>query len=489
MWAITSKTTESRQEGRRLHLGLQFKFAATYILLIAAVLLFLNTYPVLSSQELIFRGKRDTLRSQASLLSSGLSGLDEITASGAGQLMEQLSLHNLTQVVITDGAGTVVYDTDRSAQSVGIPCSWPELNTALAQGVDVFHPAFHGGAFQSRAAVPVTVGGQIVGGVCLFEYDADQGSLLLDLQRNLRSISLVVCALAIAVSLFLSKALTRRIGRLLQGIRTVREGEYSHRVKTSGHDELAQLGQEFNQLTTRLQTTEEVRRRFVSDASHELKTPLASIRLLTDSILQADNMEEDTMREFIGDVNQEAERLTRITEKLLTLTRMDSAPASPEPIVPTKPAPVIRKAGHMLEPLAAQSEVKLVYHLEEDCSVPCSEDDLYQIAFNLMENAVKYNLPGGTVIVTLAGTREGTVLKVEDTGVGVPEEDLNRIFERFYRVDKARSRAAGGTGLGLSIVQDTVRSCGGTVEARPREGGPGTAFVVTFPLPDPQTQN
>lgn len=199
MWAITSKTTESRQEGRRLHLGLQFKFAATYILLIAAVLLFLNTYPVLSSQELIFRGKRDTLRSQASLLSSGLSGLDEITASGAGQLMEQLSLHNLTQVVITDGAGTVVYDTDRSAQSVGIPCSWPELNTALAQGVDVFHPAFHGGAFQSRAAVPVTVGGQVVGGVCLFEYDADQGSLLLDLQRNLRSISLVVCALAIAV--------------------------------------------------------------------------------------------------------------------------------------------------------------------------------------------------------------------------------------------------------------------------------------------------
>lgn len=155
--------------------------------------------------------------------------------------MEQLSLHNLTQVVITDGAGTVVYDTDRSAQSVGIPCSWPELNTALAQGVDVFHPAFHGGAFQSRAAVPVTVGGQVVGGVCLFEYDADQGSLLLDLQRNLRSISLVVCALAIAVSLFLSKALTRRIGRLLQGIRTVREGEYSHRVKTSGHDELAQL--------------------------------------------------------------------------------------------------------------------------------------------------------------------------------------------------------------------------------------------------------
>lgn len=486
MWAITSKTTEPRLDKRRLHLGLQVKFAATYVALIAAVLLFLNTYPVLSSQDLIFRSKRDTLQSQASLLSSGLGGLEEVTTAGAGQIMEQLSLHNLTQVVITDAQGTVVYDTDQSAQSLGTHCGWPELETALAQGIDVFHPAFQDGAFQSRAAVPVTVGGQVVGGVALFEYDTDQGALLLDFQRNLRSISLVVCAIAIAVSLILSRALTRRIGRLLQGIRTVREGEYSHRVKTSGHDELAQLGQEFNQLTTRLQTTEEVRRRFVSDASHELKTPLASIRLLTDSILQSDNMEEETMREFIGDVNQEAERLTRITEKLLTLTRMDSAPASPAAVTPTDLAPVIRRAGHMLEPLAAQSEVKLVYQLEENCLAPCGEDDLYQIAFNLMENAVKYNLPGGTVTVTLAGTREGTVLKVEDTGVGVPEEDLTRIFERFYRVDKARSRAAGGTGLGLSIVQDTVRSHGGTVEARPREGGPGTAFVVTFPLPDPE---
>ena len=486
MWAITSKTAE--QAPRGLHIGLQFKFAVTYILLIAAVLLFLNTYPVLVSEDLVFRSKRDTLQSQSALLSSGLGGLEEITAAGAGQIMEQLSLRNLTQVIITDAGGTVVYDTDQSAGSLGSRCDWPELETALAERVDVFHPSFRDGAFQSRAAAPVTVDGTVIGGVALFEYDSDQGALLLDIQRNLLNISLVVCAIAIAVSLLLSKMITRRIGRLLQGIRTVREGEYSHRVKTSGHDELAQLGQEFNQLTTRLQTTEEVRRRFVSDASHELKTPLASIRLLTDSILQADNMEEDTMREFIGDINQEAERLTRITEKLLTLTRMDSAPLPDQTAAPTDLAPVIRRAGHMLEPLAAQSEVALVYHLEENCAAPCDEDGLYQIAFNLMENAVKYNLPGGTVTVTLAGTKEGTVLKVEDTGVGVPEEDLSRIFERFYRVDKARSRAAGGTGLGLSIVQDTVRSHGGTVEARRRENGPGTSFVVTFPLPQPDPE-
>ena len=479
---MSSNDTQRRP---RRGLGLQAKLAVSHILLIAAVLLFLNTYPLLFSQDLIFRTKQSSLQTQLAMLSSSLSGLGEVTPDGAGQVMEQLSLHNLTQVVITDAQGVVVYDSDRSADSVGSLWDWPELQQALAETQDVFHPAFRAGAFQSRAAAPVTAGGQVIGGVCLFEYDADQGQLLTDIQKNLLQISIVVCALAVGVSLLLSKAITRRIARLLQAIRMVREGEYSHRVKASGHDELRQLADEFNQLTDRLQTTEEARRRFVSDASHELKTPLASIRLLTDSILQSDNIDPDTTREFMGDIGREVDRLTRITERLLTLTRMDSRPAEELDMGPTAMAGVVRKAAHMLEPLAAQSEVKLICTLDEGCLAPCGEDDLYQIAFNLMENAVKYNLPGGSVEVSLAGTDSGTVLRVEDTGVGVPQEDLGRIFDRFYRVDKARSRAAGGTGLGLSIVQDTVRCHGGTVAARPRDKGPGTCFVVTFPKVEP----
>ncbi len=468
--------------------GLRLKFAATYVLLIAAVLLFINTYPVLFSQELIFNSKRDSLQSQLSLLSSGLSGLEEVTPAGAGQVMEQLSLHNFTQVLITDPSGVVVYDTDQSAESMGSRCDWPELEQALGQSQDVFHAEFQDGAFQSRAAAPVTVAGRVMGGVCLFEYDAEQGALLLDIQRNLGTISIVVAVLAVVVSLFFSNAVTRRIDQLLQAIRLVREGEYSHRVKVSGHDELRQLADEFNELTRRLQTTEEVRRRFVSDASHELKTPLASIQLLSDSLLQADNnMDRDTAREFIGDIQQEAGRLTRITEKLLTLTRMDSRAEEDLDMGPSDLAPVVRRAGHMLQPLAAQSEVTISLDLAEQCMVPSGEDDLYQIVFNLMENAVKYNLPGGEVTVSLDATEEGCVLKVEDSGVGVPEEDTTKIFDRFYRVDKARSRAAGGTGLGLSIVRDAVRGHGGTVECRRRKTGQGTCFVVTFPRP--QSEN
>ena len=148
---------------------------------------------------------------------------------------------------------------------------------------------------------------------------------------------------------------------------------------------------------------------------------------------------------------------------------------------------VVEKVQRMLTPLARAVDVAVEARLDKDCTVAATEDDIYQIAFNLMENAVKYNLPGGKVMVTLCHTPGGehgrVLLRVEDTGVGIPEEDLSKIFDRFYRVDKARSRAAGGTGLGLSIVRDTARMHGGTVDAHRRDPE-GTCFEVSFPLAD-----
>ena len=226
--------------------------------------------------------------------------------------------------------------------------------------------------------------------------------------------------------------------------------------------------EELDQEGEKLQT---VRSEFAANVSHELKTPLASIRLLTDSILQTGDMDPATVKDFVSDIGEEAERLTRISEKLLTLTRMDSAVAVAE--VPVDVKRVVEKVEHMLTPLADEGEVTVETDLQEDCMVLATEDDLYQIAFNLMENAVKYNLPGGSVTVTLRGAGDLVTLTVEDTGVGIPEEDLGKVFDRVYR-------AAGGTGLGLSIVRDTVRQHGGAVTVRRRESE-GTCFEVAFP--------
>ena len=461
--------------------SLQTKFALTYIVIVAAVLILLNTYPLVVSEKLAYQSKQASMLNQASVLASALAtGPEALTAEGATRTVELLrgSL-GVTRVVVTDPNGLVLCDFQDGVgrtDTAGRYALFWELVTAL-RGNNVFRSEYGDGAFRSWAAVPITYRSMTQGAVYLYEYDAEQGALLQGIQTNLRFISIVICMVSLVMGVVFSKALTRRIAQLLRGIHTVREGEYSHRVSVRGGDELSRLADEFNELTGRLQTTEEVRRRFVSDASHELKTPLASIRLLTDSLLQADHMDGETAREFLNDIGDEADRLTRITEKLLTLTRLDTAPAAED--VPVDVGAVVERVEHMLSPLARAVEVSLELKLQPGCVVLATEDDLYQIAFNLMENAVKYNLPGGRVLVTLTADGGRVVLRVEDTGVGIPEADLPKIFDRFYRVDKARSRAAGGTGLGLSIVRDTVLQHGGAVTARRREPE-GTCFEVSF---------
>ena len=456
--------------------SLQTRLALGYFCIIAALLVLMNTYPMIMNQNLLFRSKQTTMANQAALVTNTLVTADELTSETVTQAIAQLEDLEVQRLVVTDEAGLVLYDTGEDS-AVGKYLFLGEIVSAL-EGNDAFSSRYQDGVFYSRWATPVMDRNQVVGAVYLYEEDSSQGALLVELQRNLRLISAVVCLAGLVLFGAFSTSLSRRVRALLGGIRTVRAGEYTHRISLPGHDELAQLADEFNQLTGRLQVTEEERRRFVSDASHELKTPLASIRLLTDSILQAEHMDDATSREFLGDIGEEAERLTRITEKLLTLTRLDTAPPVERTAVDVKR--VVEKVEHMLAPLARAVEVSLVCDLEEGAWVWATQDDLYQIAFNLMENAVKYNLPGGMVRVTLQGQGDAVVLCVEDTGVGIPEEDLPKIFDRFYRVDKARSRAAGGTGLGLSIVRDTARQHRGTVTVRRREPA-GTCFAVTFP--------
>lgn len=449
----------------------------TYVLILAAVLVLLNTYPLLVSQDLMFQSKKTTLQRHVSVMASSLAGLEILTPEGVSQVMALLDDKDLARLIVTNASGLIVYDDWETGGAAGRYAFFSEIVQAL-DGNDVFYSEYSDGAFRSRAAVPVMYRNMAIGAVYAYEYDTVQGELLKGFQANLRNISVLIGLIVIVMSVTLSKALTRRISELLRAIRIVREGEYSHRAIMRGSDELAQLATEFNSLTGRLQATEESRRRFVSDASHELKTPLSSIRLLTDSILQTEAMDETTVREFVSDIGEEAERLTRITEKLLRLTRLDDKTETEATEVNLRE--VLEKAIHMLTPLAASSGVELIGNLENQGTVRATEDELYQVAFNLIENGIKYNVPGGFVRIALRNDEEGTVLLVEDSGIGIPEEDMPRIFERFYRVDKARSRMAGGTGLGLSIVKDTVERYGGTVKEEPREEG-GSRFVVRFP--------
>ena len=460
--------------------SLQVKFGLSYIAVIAAVLLLLNTYPLLVSEDLVFRSKATTLQSSVSVMVYSLSGLDRLTEENVSQAMAVVEETGLSRILVTDSAGKVLYDTRETGSAVGKYTFYSEIVQAL-EGYDAFSCSYRDGAFRSRTASPVLYQNRIIGAVYAYEYDTEQAALLEGLQSNLLKLSAGIAAAVVLLSILLSRMLTRKISTLLTAIRKVRAGAYEHRTHISGRDEIAQIGEEFNSLTDRLQTTETVRRRFVSDASHELKTPLAAIRLLTDSILQTDQMDMETVRDFVTDIGSEAERLSRITENLLRLTRLDGGVVPSA--YPVAVGPVLQRVERMLGMVAAEKGVVISGAVSEDAVALATDDDVHQILYNLMENAIKYSAPENGFVRVEASVRDGqVVITVTDNGIGIPDEDLPHIFDRFYRVDKMRSREVGGTGLGLSIVKDTIEGRGGAISAGHGPDGVGTTFTVRLPL-------
>ncbi|MBE6935115.1 MAG: HAMP domain-containing histidine kinase [Ruminococcaceae bacterium] len=455
---------------------LMLLFSAVIVVTLALI----NTYPLLTAQDLMMETKRSDMLRTANLVSSSLSGLQTLGRDRVSAVMTQLDLYGEGRIFVTDTAGEILFDSAAETSLLGRDLLRRELLSAL-RGQDAFRCVYRDGAFESSAAVPITTRSEIFGAVYFYEYDAEQGALLLSMQRYLRYISLILGALTLLASLAFSTVLRRRVHRLNVAISEVREGHYSHRVPVSGRDEISRIAEEFNALSGRLEQTEELRRQFVSNASHELKTPLASIKLLTDSILQSRNMEMEDVREFLGDVSEEIVRLTRITDRLLNLTRLDVN--LHREFIPVSVSYVAERAARMLQPLSEHYQVTITCEAEPDCLVLAEEDGMYQILFNLVENALKYNVPGGSVRVLSYLRDDKVTCIVDDTGIGIPEKDLPQIFDRFYRVDKARSRETGGTGLGLAIVQDTAAQYGGRVWAENRAQG-GTRFTVEFPALD-----
>lgn len=382
-----------------------------------------------------------------------------------------------TRLIVTDQSCRILYDTYDS--DVGAYVLFPEIVRAL-DGYDVFTWQYHASATRSVAAVPFYSYGILVGSIYMIEIDASQGALIASLQNNIFSITLGLEIILILFSILFSRVYSKRLRKIMASIRTIRAGDYAHTVDVGGNDELTALGDEFNDLISRLKISEEKRSRFVSDASHELKTPLASIKLLADSILQ-NNMDFDTVREFVSDIGDEAERLNRMSQKLLTLSRVDAQMQTPYEI--TYIAPTIERVIRMLSVYASESDVAVSSDIQQDCTILMIEDDLYQVIFNLAENAIKYNKRGGNVSITLFRCEDNAVVRVADTGMGIPGESLGYIFERFYRVDKARSRSTGGSGLGLSIVRNIVERNNGAIRVE-SEIGAGTVFEITFPVFD-----
>jgi two-component system phosphate regulon sensor histidine kinase PhoR len=229
---------------------------------------------------------------------------------------------------------------------------------------------------------------------------------------------------------------------------------------------------------TEIMKTDSVRRDFVANVSHELRTPLASIKAMAETVVLRGRKNPEAAEEFGRKIMDEADRLTAISDDLLELARIEAnRPLQMEEFALLE---VVQSVVSDLQAKANNKAIEVSVDVPDDLLIAADRDAMYQILVNLVDNAIRYTRPGGSVTISAASDETGVSMSVTDTGIGIPEDEQTRIFERFYRVDRGRSRESGGTGLGLSIVKHLVEAHGGKIAV---ESGPGegSTFIVMLP--------
>jgi signal transduction histidine kinase len=293
---------------------------------------------------------------------------------------------------------------------------------------------------------------------------------------------------AAAVALLMSRTLLAPIRGMTRAAEEMAKGDFSRKIDVESSDEIGTLSVTFNNMASQLETNleelrgaEQMRRDFVANVSHELRTPLTSVRAYAETIAEAEDMDAETRAEFLGVILHESDRMTKIVTDLLELSRFDADRVAFAPSrfsLEDSVTGVYRAITLEAKRRAQELTIDLPDGLPE---IVADRARIEQVLMNIMTNAVKYTPDGGKINVT-GGERGNTAwVRISDTGFGIPESDLPRVFDRFYRVDKARSRESGGTGLGLSIAKEIITRHGGviSVESKP---GEGSAFTVELPV-------
>ncbi|MEW6286157.1 MAG: ATP-binding protein [Chloroflexota bacterium] len=292
--------------------------------------------------------------------------------------------------------------------------------------------------------------------------------------------TLAAMTAALALSFLFSRSVVAPVLAMSHATQRIAAGRYDERVQVKGNDELAQLAQRFNEMAEKLNQVETMRRRLIGDVSHELRTPLTAIKGsmegLMDGVLPA---EDDTFQQ----IHAEAERLNRLVDDLQELSRVEAG-AYPLDIRPLDVASLVQTVTKRLALHAQSKRISLDLDLTPDLPpLLADEDRTVQVLTNLVSNAIQYTPEGGRVSISAKRINHEVQISVRDTGIGIPPEHLPHIFDRFYRVDKSRSRqAGGGSGIGLTIARALVEAQGGRIWVESNGEGTGSTFHFTLPI-------
>lgn len=275
--------------------------------------------------------------------------------------------------------------------------------------------------------------------------------------------------------------LMRPFKKLQLSFDRVAQGDLDADITENTYRETTQLSQAVQKSLSKLKAVDQSRQEFVSNVSHELKTPITSIRVLADSLMGMEEMPVELYREFMTDISDEIDRENQIIEDLLTLVKMDKSAESQMNIEQVNINGELELILKRLRPIAKRGNVELVLESIREVTADVDRVKISLAITNLVENAIKYNRDSGNVRVTLDADHKYFYVKVTDTGIGIPEDALEHIFERFFRVDKARSREVGGTGLGLAIAKNVIQMHHGIIDVESTPGE-GTTFSMRIPL-------
>jgi len=386
------------------------------------------------------------------------------------------------RIIIIDHKGRVIDDSNRDAPDsfVGQTLLQPDVLEAL-NGNDT--TTFYRGDDEYVINIAVSVReeeSERVGAVLFVDGVEDIFITLEEIRTQLYLYSLVVGLLVLVLIFVFSHRLIVPLRQIVHVVQRMAAGQLNLRIPVTSRDEYSILSRTFNDMTEKLEQVEKTREEFVSNVSHELKTPLTAIKVLSESILSQESVPEEVSREFMQDISSEVDRMVTITNDLLALVKVDQREQSLN-IVPTDINALVEGILKRLSPLAEQKKVILLYEEVRPVQINSDEIKLALAISNIVENGIKYTPRGGTVKVVVDSDHQNAYITIQDTGIGIPEEEQDKIFNRFYRVDKTRDRDTGGTGLGLAISRSTILLHNGSIKltSNPEEG---SVFVLRIPI-------
>lgn len=324
-------------------------------------------------------------------------------------------------------------------------------------------------------------GKQVVQGVLLVTISTDIIENTKEgLATRVNTLSLIVMILVVILGTVLAGKMVKPFDRITRFIEDVTAGYENEDLEEETYTETKAISEAFNKMLGRMRVLDDSRQEFVSNVSHELKTPLTSMKVLADSLISQENVPVELYQEFMTDIADEIERENKIINDLLSLVKMDKT-SSKLNVQSENINELVEHILKRLRPIAALKNVELTFESFRPVVAEVDEVKLSLAVSNLVENAIKYNREEGWVRVSLNADHKYFYLKVSDSGMGIPEEDQEHIFERFYRVDKSHSREIGGTGLGLAITRNAILVHRGAIKVYSEEGQ-GTTFTVRIPL-------